>query len=94
MPLFKCSKCHCIENTACGCYWMQHADGEPVLCSECGDGKWHGKFQKRHAEGMRVGADGFLYELTYTPTHTKLVGVVTADGSVSTATGERDERGI
>lgn len=88
MPLFKCSKCHCIENTACGHYWMRHADGEPVLCSECGDGEWHGKFPKRHAEGMRVGTDGFLYELTYTPTHTKLIGVVQADGSTA-ATGEK-----
>ena len=48
MPLFKCSKCGCVENTACYNYWMRVHKKEP-LCSECDPeiGKWHGHFPKR-----------------------------------------------
>ena len=47
MPIFKCAKCGCAENTALGLYWTRHmADnydwsevGEEykgeALCSEC-----------------------------------------------------------
>ena len=47
MPLFKCAKCGCVENTALGHYWTRHMvdnydwsdvgeqyKGQP-LCSEC-----------------------------------------------------------
>lgn len=36
---------------------------KPPLCSGCDPeiGKWHGEFEQRSAEGMIVGADGFLY---------------------------------
>jgi len=43
MPLFKCEKCGCLENTALSSYWYK----EKKLCSECGSGKWHGCFKKR-----------------------------------------------
>ena len=43
MPLFLCTKCGCLENTALGDYWCK----EKPLCSECGFGKWHGEFKKR-----------------------------------------------
>jgi hypothetical protein len=48
MPLFHCSKCGVIENTALGAYWYQKAKGDPVLCSECSDGAWHGMFNKSY----------------------------------------------
>lgn len=46
MPLFNCSRCGVVENTALGDYWYARAKGNPVLCSECSTGEWHGKFEK------------------------------------------------
>jgi hypothetical protein len=46
MPLFNCSQCGVIENTALGAYWNKLRKNEPVLCSECSTGEWHGKFSK------------------------------------------------
>jgi len=47
MPLFRCTKCGCVENTACCDYWYQTIHlGNPALCSECETGKWHGRFAK------------------------------------------------
>jgi hypothetical protein len=62
MPLFRCDKCGCIENTALGNYWMPHLEGKPALCSECDTGTWHGKFDKKDAAGMRIDQRGFLWE--------------------------------
>lgn len=65
MPIFKCSKCGCAENTALGNYWWNvQREGKPPLCSECDTGTWHGKFPKRDAKeaGYMLGADGFLYK--------------------------------
>ena len=50
MPLFNCSRCGAIENTALGQYWWNRRKGLPVLCSECADGEWHGKFPKSFGE--------------------------------------------
>lgn len=52
MPLFECSACHCVENTAVCNYWSQLVDEKPKICSECDPeiGKWHGKFQKMHVD--------------------------------------------
>lgn len=51
MPLFKCSQCGCVENTALGKYWSRVClDKLPPLCSECATGKWHGKFPKRQVD--------------------------------------------
>lgn len=53
MPLYECSKCHAVENTALTNFWWDHIhDGKPALCSECDPeiGKWHGKFDKITAE--------------------------------------------
>lgn len=48
MSLFACTRCNAVENTAVTLgYWSNLMDGEPVLCSECADGKWHGLFPKR-----------------------------------------------
>lgn len=49
MPLFECSQCHTVENTACCNYWVRvHLEKEPPLCSECDPdiGKWHGLFPR------------------------------------------------
>jgi len=58
MPLFACSKCGCVENTALCEYWYQVAiEKKKPLCSECDPeiGEWHGKFEKRSAVGMLWG---------------------------------------
>lgn len=50
MPLYECSNCHAVENTALTNYWSEHlGDGKPALCSECDPaiGTWHGEFEKR-----------------------------------------------
>lgn len=48
MPLFNCSKCGVVENTALGAYWYERVKGKPVLCSECKTGEWHGRFAKSY----------------------------------------------
>lgn len=53
MSLFVCDICGCVDNTALGDYWAR-----PIArCSECGRGKWHGKFPKELYDPKRhVGA--------------------------------------
>lgn len=49
MPLYECSKCGAIDNTALTNFWVDRLHlKKPPLCSECDPdiGKWHGKFQK------------------------------------------------
>lgn len=60
MPLFKCSKCEAVENTALGDFWTNQI--EPI-CSECETGKWHGEFPKINATefGYYKDSDGFIY---------------------------------
>lgn len=67
MPLFECSTCGALENTALSNYWsdVMH-DKKPALCSECDPeiGKWHGSFPKRNAKeaGFTIVDDsGFLH---------------------------------
>lgn len=67
MPIFACSKCGAVENTALSRYWMRVLKDPkpPPLCSECDPeiGKWHGAFPKESAKdhGYVQGPDGFLY---------------------------------
>ena len=58
MPLFACSKCNAVENTALSRFWETQLRAyeaktkhEP-LCSECDPaiGKWHGRFPKVRAD--------------------------------------------
>lgn len=48
MPLFQCSECYVIENTALGDFWSRQAGLTPGLpiCSQCATGKWHGRFAR------------------------------------------------
>jgi len=49
MPLYECSVCHAVENTALTNFWWDHMhESKPALCSECDPaiGKWHGQFPK------------------------------------------------
>lgn len=49
MPLFECSKCHTVENTALSSFWWRAmAQNKPALCSECDPeiGGWHGRFER------------------------------------------------
>lgn len=48
MPLYKCTKCGCRENTSLTNFHQDNWEGAPVLCSECDPaiGRWHGKFEK------------------------------------------------
>lgn len=47
MPLFVCSKCKVIENTALSGYWYRGK--KKPLCSQCDPkfGKWHNKFSRK-----------------------------------------------
>jgi len=68
MPLFRCTKCGCVENTAVSNYWSQvypikgEKKKEP-LCSECDPeiGEWHNRFEKKSAKGCLITDQGFLY---------------------------------
>lgn len=73
MPLFKCERCGCIENTATSNYWGRFLgeDGNdpvppaPALCSACDPeiGKWHDIFLRQQASllGYKLANDGFIY---------------------------------
>lgn len=73
MPIFLCSKCGVIENTALSNYWTRDWDVEatqpvpPPLCSQCDPaiGKWHGAFERQQMPVDHVvGPDGFVYQKT------------------------------
>ena len=81
VPLFQCSKCGCVENTAVGNYWVPKSKGQPVTCSECHTGKWHGSFPKKAATGMLIDQSGHLWskeqvESGSLPRHYRIVGTV------------------
>jgi hypothetical protein len=54
MPLYACSRCNVVENTALGGYWVQQRRAREAgvphapLCSECDPeiGQWHGQFPR------------------------------------------------
>lgn len=52
MPLFRRSKCGCIENTATSNYWSNEWSETPQLCLECDPeiGRWHDRFPKEKVE--------------------------------------------
>ena len=105
MPIFRCTKCGCIENTACSNYWSQVTvhDGEKQepLCSECDPeiGKWHNNFPKNPADGMVIASDGFLHHpndiesdnFKFRMKHQGLKVVGTVPGELSLTGGDDDE---
>lgn len=91
MPLFRCTKCGCVENTALSHYWLK---GEaPALCCECDPkiAKWHQRFPKRPATGLILVSDGFLHhledDLSFRIEHQglKILGFVKEDGTVESS---------
>jgi hypothetical protein len=62
MPLFRCSKCHCVEDTALSNYWSAHLRRNPAVCSACDPkiAKWHGEFPQESAQGWQSDERGFL----------------------------------
>jgi hypothetical protein len=93
VPLFACTQCGCVENTACCHYWSRTTlDNLPALCSECDPaiGKWHGKFAKRSAAGMLIDQAGHLWSQEAVdagglPTHYRIVGQVLSSETPSSA---------
>ncbi|MCC6775610.1 MAG: hypothetical protein IT537_03080 [Hyphomicrobiales bacterium] len=69
MPLYMCTRCGSVENTALGEYWRQeieaHENGKPLepKCSACIEGgAWHGQFERRRADGYVSDAAGrYIY---------------------------------
>lgn len=69
MPIYLCSKCGMMENTALSHYWTRYWNAPkeappPPLCSECDPeiGKWHGAFERKPiSKDHVVGPDGFVY---------------------------------
>ena len=62
MPLFVCSKCQAVENTAlCGYWWRGKT---PPLCTECDPqfGKHHNRFpkEKYNPKKWKKDKNGFL----------------------------------
>jgi hypothetical protein len=55
MPLFRCSRCECVEDTALSNYWSARLQQAATLCSACDPkiAKWHGEFAREPAEGWR-----------------------------------------
>lgn len=54
MPLFICSRCGIVDNTALSLgSWPNRAKGKPMLCSACcpDQMKWHGRFERRQWDG-------------------------------------------
>ena len=39
MPLYECSKCGAVDNTALGNFWTRESKGLPRLCAECDERK-------------------------------------------------------
>jgi hypothetical protein len=64
MPLFPCSKCNCVEDTALCHYWSARLRQTSPLCSGCDPamGKWHGEFPRESAHGWISEGSGFLLD--------------------------------
>lgn len=64
MPLFACSNCNCVEDTALCHYWGARLRQSATVCSACDPtiGKWHGEFPREAADGFINDRDGFLLD--------------------------------
>lgn len=64
MPLFACTKCNCVEDTALSHYWSARLRQKSPLCSTCDPtlGKWHNEFPRESAQGWVSDRNGFLLD--------------------------------
>src|SRR5260370_32284926 len=64
MPLFPCSKCNCIEDTALSHYWSARLRQKAAVCSACDPtiGKWHGEFPRESAQDWVTDRSGLLLD--------------------------------
>jgi hypothetical protein len=64
MPLFPCSKCNCVEDTALCHYWSARLRQTATVCSACDPtiGRWHGEFPQESAQGWLSDERGFLLD--------------------------------
>ncbi|HLH94932.1 MAG TPA: hypothetical protein VKW08_07430 [Xanthobacteraceae bacterium] len=64
MPLFACTRCNCVEDTALSHYWSARLWEKSPLCSACDPtlGKWHDEFPRESAQGWITDGDGFLLD--------------------------------
>ena len=62
MPLFQCSECGCVEDTALCNFWSARLRQTPAVCSACDPriAKWHGQFFKEPAQDWVTDERGFL----------------------------------
>jgi hypothetical protein len=91
MPLFQCTGCGCVENTALSGYWTAQMEARKRMekhapkCSACNPaiGAWHGVFPRKSAAGYLVDKRGFLYtreqrDRGTLPSNVEIVGEVGA----------------
>lgn len=75
MPLFECTQCHVVDNTAVGNFWWRLHDKKPMLCCECDPdiNKWHGHFPRtQYGEYVRkYGAKSVEYPVVTAPDGTE-----------------------
>jgi len=81
MPLFACTQCLCVENTAVSNYWRDTCEDKAPVCSQCDleIGAWHGRFYRRSAVGMLVDNRGQLWgegSVSDLPSHTQIMGKI------------------
>lgn len=80
MPLFNCTSCSTVENTALSNYWAdlyQRDQSVPFnpLCSKCDPriGEWHGRFPRRYEpvrdQSLAPGAPRLLNEMRKAQNH-------------------------
>jgi hypothetical protein len=62
MSFFRCSRCHCKEDTALCNYWSARLKQSPAVCSACDPkiAKWHGQFVRESADDWRTDERGIL----------------------------------
>lgn len=83
MPLFTCSKCETIENTALADYWIQvYAKKQKPICHKCKTGKWHNKFQQKKATIEEILKGDIIYFEHFKDAHIvkeKMIDFITND---------------
>jgi hypothetical protein len=63
-PLFSCSRCNCVEDTALCHYWSARLRQNSAVCSACDPtiGRWHGEFPRQSDQGWISDRSGFLLD--------------------------------